>query len=120
MRVLFVAWRHSYFRNFDSVVRELTARGHEVHLAAEEDEGRPLVEGLAAECRGVTFGLAPTRADDDWGWVASRLRYGLEYLRYQHRMFDDTPMLVERSRQRTRMIWLSCSAFRNSALLTTS
>jgi len=101
MRVLFVAWRHSYFRNFDSVVRELTARGHEVHLAAEEDEGQPLVEALAAECRGLTFGMAPTRADDDWGWVASRLRYGLEYLRYQHGMFDDTPMLVERSRQRT-------------------
>jgi hypothetical protein len=101
MRVLFVAWRHSYFRNFDSVLRELTARGHEVHLAAEEDEGGALVEALAAECRGLTFGLAPGRADDDWSWVASRLRHGLEYLRYQHRMFDDTPMLVERSRQRT-------------------
>ena len=69
--------------------------------------GRPrragaLVDGLIAEYPdNITVGVAPGRADDDWSWVVSRLRPGLEYLRYQHKLFDDTPMLRERSRERT-------------------
>jgi hypothetical protein len=45
--------------------------------------------------------VAPGRTDDDWSWVANRVRPGLEYLRYQHQLFDDTPMLRQRSRERT-------------------
>ena len=108
MKILFLGRRYAYFRNFDSVIRELAARGHEVHLAVERDEaaggatgGRPLVEALAAAHPGVTFGEAPIRADDDWGWVASRLRLGLDYLRYQHRLFDGAPKLRARARERT-------------------
>ena len=72
MRVLFVAWRYSYFRNFDSVVRELTARGHEVHLAAEEDEGRPLVEALAADCRVSVARIAVRNQRSRWGACSSQ------------------------------------------------
>jgi hypothetical protein len=107
MNVLFLGRRYAYFRNFDSVIRSLSARGHAVHLAVERDEtsggstgGRPLVEELAT-LPGVTFGEAPVRADDEWGWVASRLRLGLDYLRYQHRLFDDAPKLRARARERT-------------------
>jgi hypothetical protein len=101
MRILFFGWRYSYFRNFDSVLRELAARGHHVHLAVEEEEGKSLVEALAAEHPAITFGPAPVRGDDDWSWLATRLRHGLEHLRYQHRMFDDTPKIRDRSRERT-------------------
>ena len=103
MRILFFGRRFTYFRNFDSVLRELASRGHVIHLAVERetDEGRPLVDGLIAEYPNISVGVAPGRAPDDWSWVASRLRHGLEYLRYQHRLFDDTPMLRERSRERT-------------------
>ena len=108
MTILFLGRRYAYFRNFDSVIRALAARGHEVHLAVERDEtaggaagGRPLAEALAAAHPGVTFGEAPIRADDDWGWVASRLRLGLDYLRYQHRLFDAAPKLRARARERT-------------------
>ena len=103
MRILFLGRRYTYFRNFDSVIRDLASRGHALHLAVEREapEGRSLVEGLAAEFPAITFGEAPGRVPDDWTWVVSRLRHGLEHLRYQHSMFDDTPMLRERSRERT-------------------
>ena len=103
MRILFFGRRFTYFRNFDSVLRELASRGHTIHLAVEREteEGRPLVDGLVAEYPNISVSVAPGRAPDDWSWVDSRLRHGLEYLRYQHRLFDDTPMLRERSRERT-------------------
>ena len=103
MRILFFGRRFTYFRNFDSVLRELASRGHVIHLAVERetDEGRPLVEGLVAEYPNISVGVAPGRTPDDWSWVASRLRHGLEYLRYQHKLFDDTPKLRDRSRERT-------------------
>jgi hypothetical protein len=103
MKILFFGRRFTYFRNFDSVLRELAARGHEIHLAVERetDEGRALVEGLMAERPNISVGTAPERTQDEWAWIASRLRHGLEYLRYQHRLFDDTPKLRDRSRERT-------------------
>jgi hypothetical protein len=104
MKILFFGRRFTYFRNFDSVLRVLASRGHVIHLAVERetDEGRPLVERLIAEYpESITVGVAPERAQDDWSWVVSRLRHGLEHLRYQHKLFDDTPMLRDRSRERT-------------------
>ena len=52
VRILFIARHFTYFRNYESVVAALAARGHQIHLAAERDEylgGRALVERLAAE-----------------------------------------------------------------------
>jgi hypothetical protein len=100
--ILFLGRRYSYFRNFESVLRDLAARGHAVHLAVERDDGqRGIVERLAAEFPSITFGEAPLRAEDDWHWVASRLRLGFDYLRYQHALFDDAPKLRDRARERT-------------------
>jgi hypothetical protein len=103
MRVLFLGRRYTDFRNFDSVLRELASRGHDIHLGVEREneEGRALVESLAREFSRISYGEVPSRADDEWRWVATRLRHGLDHLRYQHRLFDDTPMLRERSRERT-------------------
>jgi hypothetical protein len=103
MKILFFGRRFAYFRNFDSVLRDLASRGHTIHLVVERetDEGRPLVDALAGEFASITYGVAPGRADDQWTWMAGRLRHGLEYLRYQHKLFDDTPKLRDRSRERT-------------------
>ena len=104
MKILFFGRRFTYFRNFDSVLRELASRGHVIHLAVERetDEGRPLVDGLTTQYPdNISVGVAPGRTDDDWSWMVTRLRPGLEYLRYQHKLFADTPMLRERARERT-------------------
>ena len=107
MKILFLGWRYTYFRNFESVLQELAERGHQVHLAVEEDEGRPLIEPLVSAYPNITCSVAASRADDDWSWAATRLRFGLEYLRYQHRMFDDTPKILARSRERTPGLFVS-------------
>jgi hypothetical protein len=104
MKILFFGRRFTYFRNFDTVLRELARRGHVIHLAVERetDEGRALIDGLIAEFpQSITVGTAPERTPDEWAWIVARLRHGLEYLRYQHRLFDDTPKLRDRSRERT-------------------
>ena len=104
MKILFFGRRFAYFRNFDSVLRELAGRGHVIHLAVERetDEGRALIDGLISEYRSrISVDVAPERAQDEWSWIVNRLRHGLEYLRYQHRLFDDTPKLRDRSRERT-------------------
>jgi hypothetical protein len=103
MKILFLARRYSYYRNYDSVIRRLAARGHVLHLAVDREnaEGLPLVERLAAASPNITYEELPPRAGDDWTWLAGRLRHGIEHLRYQHPMFDDAPKLRARSAERT-------------------
>jgi hypothetical protein len=106
VKILFLGRHYTYFRNFESVIQELARRGHRIHLAVERGDpaglgGIKLVEALAAAHPEVTYGEAPGRPDDPWTWTAGRLRLGLDYLRYQHRLFDGSPKLRERSRDRT-------------------
>ncbi len=103
MKVLFVARHHTYFRNFESVIRTLASRGHTVHLAAERDEtlgGSALVEQLARECPQVTFGEAPGREPDEWSRLATRLRLAFDYMRYLEPAFEGTPRLRSRAAER--------------------
>ena len=88
------------------MIATLAERGHAVHAAVEHGEslgGRAMVEALAARFPDrVTFGESPVRsADDAWGDVAAWIRLGLDYLRYQHPLFDDAPRLRERAADRT-------------------
>ena len=104
MNILFLGRHYTYFRNFESVLRGLAARGHVIHLAVERSEtlgGLTMVEALAAEFPSITYGEAPGRADDEWSWVLNRLRLGLDYLRYQQPVFDTAYTLRERARGRT-------------------
>ena len=84
MRVLFAALHFAYMRNFDSVVHELVARGHRVHLAAEEPEslgGQDLAERLAADLSGVTWDRVPSLEGEPWFDTARRMRVALDYVR---------------------------------------
>lgn len=104
MKILFLARHYTYFRNFESVLRELAQHGHRIHLAVERSEtlgGLAMVEALAAEFPSITYGEAPSRGADEWSWVVQRVRLGLDYLRYQHPIFDSAWKLRERSRERT-------------------
>ena len=92
------------------MLRGLAERGHHIHLAADRDEstgGLQLVQTLAATYPNLTYGEAPPRAADDDAWVANHLRLGLDYLRYQHRIFDRAPTLRNRARDRTPAIFLT-------------
>lgn len=104
MRLLFVARHFTYFRNYDSALRELARRGHEIHLAVEKEEsfgGRAAVEALGRECPRITYGMVPERRADTWSGVARRLRLGLDYLRYLDPFYDTAPLRRIRARGRT-------------------
>jgi len=112
VKILFFGRHFTYFRNFESVLRGLAERGHHIHLAADRDDqagpaGLQLVQTIAAAYPNVTYGDAPPRAANDDAWVANHLRLGLDYLRYQHRIFDQALTLRVRSRDRTPVIFLT-------------
>lgn len=126
MKVLFTALHFGYFRNFESVIRELAARGHEVRLAVDEPEdsmnGQGLAERLAAECPGVTWGFLPALDDEvPWFDTARRLRLGLDYARMLDPRYRPFPKLRMRTAQRSPRVvrWLADHApgFTRAALM---
>jgi hypothetical protein len=100
MKVLFCAQHFTYFRNYESVVRLLAERGHQVHLVAEESEelgGQALVERLAAEHPQITWGFAPDLAQERWANLAGKIRHGLEYVRFLDPAYDRRPKYRHRA-----------------------
>jgi len=104
MKVLFSALHLAYFRNFESVIRELAARGHHVHLTADETEGmggQDLAQRLAADCPTVTWGLLPVLDGEPWYDAARKLRVGLDYVRALEPRYARSPKLRVRAKGRT-------------------
>ena len=104
MKVLFTALHFANYRNFESVVRDLAARGHHVHLLADEAEslgGQALVERLAAEYPTITWGWTPSPADEPWFPVAQKLRFALDYVRYLDPQYAEARKLRLRNIERT-------------------
>jgi hypothetical protein len=95
LRVLFFAGGpRFYMRQFSSLVTELAARGHEVHVAFQPTKGE-LEE--SARQPGVTHGFAPGRADSDgWRSVAWLVRGLGDLARYAHPRYARAPELRER------------------------
>jgi hypothetical protein len=95
MKVLFFAGGpRFYMRQFSSLVAELAARGHDVHVAFQPTKGEPAEE---AKQPGVTHGLAPARPETDgWRSVAWLVRGLADLARYTHPRFQRTPLLRER------------------------
>ena len=102
MKILFIARHFTYFRNYETVIAMLAARGHQLHLAAEREEdlgGREMVERLAQACSGVSFGWIPGR-EDRWATFATKLRMTIDYLRYLDPAYAGAPKLRARARER--------------------
>ncbi len=103
MKILFTALHFANYRNFESVIRDLGARGHHVHLLADEEEssgGRALVERLAAEYPTITWGSTPSPAEEPWFPVAQKLRFALDYVRYLDPRYADAKKLRLRNIER--------------------
>ena len=88
-----------YLRYFDSTVRMLAARGHHVEIVFDSPEKQS--EGAEAVA-GVDDGIAligrmPIRRDV-WATVARGVRGSIDYIRYWHPDFVDTPYLRDRMR----------------------
>jgi hypothetical protein len=120
VRILFVARHFTYFRNFDSVVRLMAERGHEVHLAAEREEalgGRELVDRLASSSPLITVGYVPPRADQRWFSIATVIRRSLDYLTYASSLYDEAPKIRERAWERTPQLAVTLSRMPGRTLI---
>ncbi|MSO84128.1 MAG: hypothetical protein EXQ53_12680 [Acidobacteria bacterium] len=103
MRILFSVRNPSYVRHYESVLRALASRGHEVCLATEragKASWPPSVIALAEACPAIRLSLTPTLADDPWWELATRLRQARFYLRFLEPAYRGTPALLVRARDR--------------------
>lgn len=107
MRILFVLRHPSYLRNFTSVVGALSAAGHRIHLIfdAEVREGEDeVVKQLQSEHPSVTWQYTEEDHKETrgpWHPVATRMRYGCDYLRYLQKPFAHAHALRARARERS-------------------
>jgi hypothetical protein len=96
-RFLFVMHYPGYLRYFDSAIRLLAARGHHVDLIFDnpdkQSEGTEAVSGMEGSVD--VLGRMPTRGDI-WATVARAVRGTMDYGRYLHPDFADTPYLRDR------------------------
>ena len=102
LRILFSIRNPSYVRYYDSVLRALAARGHEVELASEHagHTWPPAVIALTETCPGVRLSQVPTLRGDPWWELATRLRQARFYLRFLGPAYRGMPGLLVRTRER--------------------
>ena len=87
MKILFVMRHGGYVRNYESVLRQLAAEGHQVCIAAELGRNKmgedSLGQALARDIPAITFGRAPVPEDTVWARTATITRLLVDALRYQ-------------------------------------
>lgn len=101
MKILFVMRHGGYVRNYESVLRQLAADGHHVHIAAELDRNKmgedALGQALARELPGISLGRAPVPEDGIWARTATTARLIVDYARYIDPHYRDAPALRTRA-----------------------
>jgi hypothetical protein len=112
MRVLIVARHFAALRNYESVIRGLAASGHDVELAALQDDGlggHGMVQRWQSELPSLRLSWAPGRPASDSEAVTQKVRFALDWVRYLAPAYRDAPRLVSRARERTPriMLWLT-------------
>lgn len=103
MRILFSVRKPSNVRHYESVLRALAARGHEIELVREplgDFDWPRFVLDLAKSCSGIKLETGPLTAKTRWWELATRYRRALFYLRFFHKAYRRTPALLARARKR--------------------
>src|SRR5919201_6885423 len=106
LRVLFfMEYLGRYLRFFDSVIREMLERGHDVHLVFEREEGapRPLEKAwLRRTERHPNFRSSSSLAwrRDPWFRAARPVRGALDYVYFLQLGEERVPYLLQRARRR--------------------
>lgn len=99
MKILFCMRSTVYVRNFESTLRMLAKRGHDVHVVAESHyaDSDELMRRLAADHRGIHHSEPPIVPFDAWSFFGTEVRAGMDYLRYLGREFEHAPKLRVRA-----------------------
>ena len=93
------------FRMYESVIRELAVRGHDIHLALGRGAWlarglRPALESLLEDHPRVTWSRLSPSMSPFWSDVARTIRLWVDYLRYFLPEYDATPKLKARAAER--------------------
>jgi len=103
VRILFSVRNPSYVRHYESVLRLLAERGHDVLLVTERPERHtwpPSVFALAEAHPRIALSLMPDLTGDPWFELATRLRQARFYLRFLDPDYRGMPALLARARSR--------------------
>jgi len=90
-------------RVYEPVIRELAARGHELHLALGRAEAlgwTTALDNLVADCPTVTYSWGSASPAAFWAEVAKTLRLWADYLRYLEPAYDPYPKLKQRAAEK--------------------
>lgn len=102
MKIVFLIRHALYLRNFESVVRELAGRGHEIMLVFSpmpRQVDSTLLTALTNEFPNVTE--QPLAPRTGWWWpVIDGVRVFRDYLRYLEPEYKDAPALIDRGGRR--------------------
>ena len=104
MRILFSVRKPANVRHYDSVLRELATRGHEIDLVKEHVGAKlwpPFVLALAEAHPNIRLSHSPSTVQNPWWELATRLRRARFYLRFFAPAYHDAPALLERARKRS-------------------
>ena len=88
MRVLFCMGHAGFARNFESTLRALDDRGHDVVVALDKPSFRGprddpgLLHALERELAGLSVTSAPVRRRAGWSETGQRIRQGIDYMRF--------------------------------------
>ncbi|HEV8396042.1 MAG TPA: hypothetical protein VGQ37_17300 [Vicinamibacterales bacterium] len=103
MRIFFSMWHLGSFRMHEPVIRDLAGRGHEIHIALGRAEGLgwgKALDNLVADCPGVTWSWLSPPTAAFWAEIGKTIRLWVDYLRYFHPDYDETPKLKARAEER--------------------
>jgi hypothetical protein len=101
MRILFSTSSFGFLRNFQSTVRLLAERGHQIDLLAERSDtvdGQKIADALLAEYpHAITVGILPSTRHRLWYALGTGVRASLDYWRYLDGRWADSPKLRQRA-----------------------
>ena len=105
LRILLSMRNFWYVRVFESVVRSLAERDHELHLLIGHDpdptgQWTPSADALVAASPNISMAFARRSIDDEWLDLRQMLRLGSDYVRFVQPEYEDAPILRERARDR--------------------
>ncbi|HEY5616594.1 MAG TPA: hypothetical protein VIK60_01540 [Vicinamibacterales bacterium] len=100
MKVLFSTSSLGFLRNFQSTIRLLAERGHQIHLIAERTDaidGGKMVETLKADHPSIEAEFVPSSRHRLWYALGTGIRASLDYWRYLDQRWDQSPKLRRRA-----------------------
>lgn len=118
MRLLFLALAPITLKNFDSVVRELARRGHEVTIALHTVDPAPgtdeLLAGLRRDLPKLVLETTPQRLSDPWLPFAADVRSNLDLVTYLDPRFSSTYRGRSWKRAARVVRWIASTRLRHS------